>query len=216
MNVGNLGLPKLIGTVDLTMYIDNVYSAYVHRHVPVTPEFRRMNIHSPKEIAGAVREARRTHRLSQAALATRIGASRQWVQRLEGGAPGVELGLTLRALLALGIRLDLQHEDGSATSDVVTGQPTWIGASAHRRRKPRARVPHPVESHILEALTEAKSANSGDHVSRSTRYATRRATAAARHAVPGTHHLPGWTTQQDVAPVDAPDINALPHLRRRP
>lgn len=57
-----------------------------------------------------MRETRRRLRLSQHDLANRIDVSRQWIQRLEEGRPGIELGLTLRALTALGIVLDATDE----------------------------------------------------------------------------------------------------------
>lgn len=68
-----------------------------------------MLIRTPREIGLLVRESRRTLGLTQAQLAERIGASREWVRLLESGAkPRLELGLTLRALTALSITLDAQ------------------------------------------------------------------------------------------------------------
>jgi HTH-type transcriptional regulator / antitoxin HipB len=43
-------------------------------------------------------------------LAKRIGVSRQWVIEVEHGHARAELGLVLRALDALGIRLDASGE----------------------------------------------------------------------------------------------------------
>ena len=68
-----------------------------------------MRIRTPHEIGLLIRDRRKTTGLTQAELAERVGASREWVRRLELGRPGLELGLTLRALGALGIVLDAQN-----------------------------------------------------------------------------------------------------------
>lgn len=49
-------------------------------------------------------------------LAKRIGVSRQWVIEVEHGHPRAELGLVLRALDALGIRLDADSEPTAGRS----------------------------------------------------------------------------------------------------
>lgn len=67
-----------------------------------------MRIQTPHEIGLLVREQRRALGITQQALAERIGATREWVRRLESGKPRTELGLTLRALTALGCSLDVQ------------------------------------------------------------------------------------------------------------
>ena len=65
-----------------------------------------MLIRTPREVGLLVRERRRAARVTQSELAERIGASREWVRQLETGKPRLELGLTLRALAALGIEVD--------------------------------------------------------------------------------------------------------------
>lgn len=67
-----------------------------------------MRIRTPREIGLLARERRKTVKLTQAQLAERVGASREWIRQLETGKPGLELGLTLRALGALGIVLDAE------------------------------------------------------------------------------------------------------------
>jgi HTH-type transcriptional regulator/antitoxin HipB len=74
-----------------------------------------MIIRTPREIALLVRDRRRTLGLTQAELAERVGASREWVRLLETGKPRLELGLTLRALNALGILLDAQQAESADT-----------------------------------------------------------------------------------------------------
>jgi transcriptional regulator with XRE-family HTH domain len=72
-----------------------------------------MRLTTPREIGLLVREQRRLLGLSQHDLADRVGASRQWVQNLEAGKPGLELGLTLRALTALGVQIDARPPAGN-------------------------------------------------------------------------------------------------------
>lgn len=70
-----------------------------------------MLIRTTREIGLLVRERRRALKVTQTELAERVGASREWVRLLESGKPRLELGLTLRALTALGITLDAQSAD---------------------------------------------------------------------------------------------------------
>jgi y4mF family transcriptional regulator len=67
-----------------------------------------MRVRTIEEIGLLVRETRERKGLTQTALAERIGVTRQWVHALETGKSRPELGLTLRALNALGIALDVQ------------------------------------------------------------------------------------------------------------
>ena len=67
-----------------------------------------MRVHTPAEVGLLVRDQRQSRGITQEELAERIGATRQWVRRLESGKPRLELGLTLRALTALGCSIDLQ------------------------------------------------------------------------------------------------------------
>ena len=87
-----------------------------------------MQVQSAKEVALLVREARRSAALSQQSLADLIGASRQWVQRLEAGVPGVEIGLALRALRALGLAVDIRASS-AASIGVTTAASRQDGAT---------------------------------------------------------------------------------------
>ena len=78
-----------------------------------------MRIRTPREIGLLIRDRRKARGLSQAALAERVGASREWVRHLEAGRPGLELGLTLRALGALGIVLDAQDQLAQRNQDLA-------------------------------------------------------------------------------------------------
>ena len=64
-----------------------------------------------RDLGLAVRARRRELELSQQQLADRLGVSRQWVATLEGGHPRAELGLTLRLLRSLDLRLCVEPMD---------------------------------------------------------------------------------------------------------
>ncbi len=65
-----------------------------------------MFIRTATDLGAIIRERRRQRRIGQAELARTIGVGRQWVVAIERGQPGAEIGLVLRALDSLGIRLD--------------------------------------------------------------------------------------------------------------
>jgi HTH-type transcriptional regulator / antitoxin HipB len=65
-----------------------------------------MFVRSPADLGAVIRDRRKQLKLDQAAFAKRIGVSRQWVIEIERGHARAELALVLRALDALGIRLD--------------------------------------------------------------------------------------------------------------
>jgi HTH-type transcriptional regulator/antitoxin HipB len=65
-----------------------------------------MLIRTPSDLGALIRDRRRQLVLGQAELATRIGVSRQWVVGVERGRARAELGLVLRTLDNLGIRLN--------------------------------------------------------------------------------------------------------------
>lgn len=65
-----------------------------------------MLIRSPADLGAVIRDRRKQLDLDQATLAKRIGVNRKWVIGIEQGRARAELGLVLRALDALGVRLD--------------------------------------------------------------------------------------------------------------
>jgi y4mF family transcriptional regulator len=75
-----------------------------------------MLIRTPTDLGAVIRDRRRKLGLGQAGLAKRIGTSRQWVVGIERGRARAELGLVLRALDALGIRLRTDTVDRAAQS----------------------------------------------------------------------------------------------------
>jgi y4mF family transcriptional regulator len=64
-----------------------------------------MLIRTPTDLGAVIRERRKELDLDQAELAKRIGVSRQWVIGIERGRARAELGLLLRTLDALDVRL---------------------------------------------------------------------------------------------------------------
>lgn len=87
-----------------------------------------MNIRTPADLGAVVREQRKQLKLDQATLAKRIGVSRQWVIEVERGHARAELGLVLRTLDALDIRLDATAEaadrsrSGAVDIDAIVAQ----------------------------------------------------------------------------------------------
>ena len=70
-----------------------------------------MNIRTPLDLGLAIRDQRRKLELSQAELARKAGVGRQWVVAIEHGKSRAELGLVLRTLSALDLRLAIDPGD---------------------------------------------------------------------------------------------------------
>jgi HTH-type transcriptional regulator/antitoxin HipB len=79
-----------------------------------------MRLRTARDIGALLRERRRQLGLTQTALAERVGVSRLWVSEMEQGKARAELGLVLRALEAVGVRLlvDERPDDGVAVLDI--------------------------------------------------------------------------------------------------
>lgn len=81
-----------------------------------------MRVRTTADIGALIRDARRNAGLDQQQLADQIGASRLWVNQIEGGKPSVRLDLTLRALGALGVELMVggpSRTDRGGSSDLI-------------------------------------------------------------------------------------------------
>lgn len=68
-----------------------------------------MAAHTTTELGDAIRNERVRRGLSQADLAAQVGTTREWIGRLEAGAPRVELDKALRAANAVGISFTSQQ-----------------------------------------------------------------------------------------------------------
>jgi HTH-type transcriptional regulator / antitoxin HipB len=90
-----------------------------------------MHVRTPIDIGFSIRDRRRRLNLGQEELAARVGVSRKWIIDVEKGKPRAEIGLVLRTLDALGLRLALDDEEASAgpagfaeeSSPGITGYP---------------------------------------------------------------------------------------------
>ena len=67
-----------------------------------------MLLKTPADFGAVIRDARRKAGLSQAELAGMLKTTQGWVSEVERGKPKAEIGMVLRAIAALGIRLDAQ------------------------------------------------------------------------------------------------------------
>ncbi len=74
-------------------------------------------INSIRDLAATTRGRRVSSGLSQAELATRARVSRQWISEFEAGKPTAELGLVIRLLDALGLRLNLDEPERASGAD---------------------------------------------------------------------------------------------------
>ena len=97
-----------------------------------------MLLRTPRDIGAIIRQRRRELGLDQATLAQNVGVSRQWIIEVEAGKPRAELGLVLRTLDVLGVRLvdEASLPKTRARKGRVTPAPD-IDAIVSAARKPR-------------------------------------------------------------------------------
>jgi HTH-type transcriptional regulator / antitoxin HipB len=81
-------------------------------------------VRSIRDLAAAVRGRRQDAGFNQAQLAERAGVSRKWIYEFERGKPTAELGLLLRVLDALDLRLDIRPSPPSRPSAQDRGPQT--------------------------------------------------------------------------------------------
>lgn len=83
-----------------------------------------MLVRSAKDIGLFIRDSRKRKNLDQSQLAAMIGVNRRWVMEVEKGKPRAEVGLVLKALDALGIRVGIDESvsntppEGIAIADI--------------------------------------------------------------------------------------------------
>lgn len=65
-----------------------------------------MRVANTSELSVVVREARTRNGISQTQLVQAAQVSREWVSRLENGAPRLEIEKVLRTVASLGITLE--------------------------------------------------------------------------------------------------------------
>ena len=75
-----------------------------------------MILRTPRDIGALIRQKRRELKLDQRSLAERAGVSRLWIIEVEAGKPRAALGLVLRTLDVLGVRLVTDEPKRSKTA----------------------------------------------------------------------------------------------------
>lgn len=94
---------------------------------------------TPKAVGIAVRRARMRQDWSQSDLASRAGVTREWVGRLERGAPRLEFGKVLEALAILGLRLEAPAAETVTDADIeLADDIAWSMALEDRKLTSRA------------------------------------------------------------------------------
>lgn len=78
-----------------------------------------MTMMTPEAVGIAVRRARARRSWSQSDLAGCAGVTREWVGRLESGAPRLEFDKVLKALTVLGMRLEAPDDEVATAADIA-------------------------------------------------------------------------------------------------
>jgi y4mF family transcriptional regulator len=95
-----------------------------------------MFIRTPADLGAAIRDRRKQLGLDQSTFAKRIGVSRQWVIGVERGHARAAMGLVLRAIDALGIRLDASIDHASRRGSTASAiDINAIVAKAKKRKR---------------------------------------------------------------------------------
>lgn len=97
-----------------------------------------MLIRTPSDLGALIRDRRMKLGLDQKSLAQKVGVSRQWIVAAEQGKPRAEIGLLLRTIDVLGIRLSTDKESSGKIKDTGKTPPVDIDsiiAMARGKRK---------------------------------------------------------------------------------
>lgn len=101
----------------------------------------RLDLPTSRAVGAAIRDARLQAGLTQADLAARVGASREWVVRMERGSKeGTELGLVLRVLRELGLSLTIEPRPAPANPAAAAAL-AILRPEAPQPETPRPEVP---------------------------------------------------------------------------
>ena len=99
-----------------------------------------MNIRTPLEIGLLIRSRRRKLKLSQDALAKKVGVTRQWLIDIERGKSRAEIGLVLRTLSTLGLVLSVDDAAESHSHSRGIAAPADINAIVEKAKLPRSGI----------------------------------------------------------------------------
>jgi HTH-type transcriptional regulator/antitoxin HipB len=97
-----------------------------------------MHIRTPSDLGALIKDRRMKLGLDQKSLAQKVGVSRQWIVAVEQGKPRAEIGLLLRTIDVLGIRLSTDNESSGKMKDTDKTPPVDIDsiiATARGKRK---------------------------------------------------------------------------------
>jgi y4mF family transcriptional regulator len=96
-----------------------------------------MRILTPTDLGLTIRDRRKQLRLAQQTLADRVGVSRQWIVEVERGKPRAEIGLILRTLRELDVRLETSSVVKSSATTRSTSSAPDLDAIVERFRGTR-------------------------------------------------------------------------------
>ncbi len=96
----SMGMSPIGDLLELSSYGDMCHYVVGRRH-----EGPAMRIRNATELGLFIRDRRRALGLDQKTLAERAGVGRQWIVAVEKGRPRAEVGLLLRTIEALGLRI---------------------------------------------------------------------------------------------------------------
>ena len=102
-----------------------------------------MYIETPSDLGTAIRERRRQRSWGQQTLADQVGVSRQWIVAIEQGKPRAEIGLLLKTLQVLEIKLEIPGEARGEPASVAEQAPVMPAKAPSDRpaRAPRTARP---------------------------------------------------------------------------
>jgi HTH-type transcriptional regulator/antitoxin HipB len=79
--------------------------------ISIVSFMKDITLRTVEQLGAAIRLRRQEKGLTQSELAKQLGAERKWVIKLEGGNSKAEIGLVLRAVDALNLRVSLVDGD---------------------------------------------------------------------------------------------------------
>jgi transcriptional regulator with XRE-family HTH domain len=89
---------------------------------------------TPEAVGTVVRRARVRRNWSQTELATCAGVTREWVGRLENGAPRLEFDKVLRTMSVLGLRVEAPADESANAEDIeLANEIAWTMALEDRK-----------------------------------------------------------------------------------
>lgn len=101
-----------------------------------------MIIHSAKELGSLVRSERKRRGWSQRELAEQVGLSPLWISNFERGKSTAHVGLVLRTLKALDVKLRVGEEDKKEHSPTVTADLNSLLSGLNKAMKlPEIKLP---------------------------------------------------------------------------